>query len=143
MKTKALVFFLSGGLFLVSSGAAWAEINMEEGLWEISTEMEMPGMPMVMPPVTTQQCMTKKDLVPKGQEGSGACEVSDLIQNGNSVSWKMKCRQDGGLMTSQGKITYSGSTFQGTTSTQMSGIGVEGVGDMSVKMKGRRLGPCK
>jgi len=53
-------------LFL--AGLALAEPNMEDGMWEITMKMDMPGMSMEMPPVTFNQCLTKKDLVPQKKE---------------------------------------------------------------------------
>jgi hypothetical protein len=35
--------------------------NMKEGLWEITMTMEMPGVPVKMPPRTWTQCLTKKN----------------------------------------------------------------------------------
>ncbi|HUF79587.1 MAG TPA: hypothetical protein VMN03_00515 [Burkholderiales bacterium] len=42
---------------LLSAPASAAPPNMKEGLWEITTKMEMPGMPAGMKPQVMQQCM--------------------------------------------------------------------------------------
>jgi hypothetical protein len=45
---------------------SFADVNMQEGIWEATIEIKMEGMPFPMPPVTSKvtQCITKKDLVP-------------------------------------------------------------------------------
>ena len=38
--------------------------DIRQGEWEITTKMEIPGMPTNIPPVKTTQCLTDKDFVP-------------------------------------------------------------------------------
>ena len=42
------------------SVSALAQSPRRDGRWEVKTEMEMPGMPMKMPAMTTTQCITKE-----------------------------------------------------------------------------------
>jgi hypothetical protein len=37
-------------LSLLMTGSAFAEVNMQEGMWEISGEMKIEGLPFPMPP---------------------------------------------------------------------------------------------
>ena len=87
------------------SGITAAEPNLNPGKWEISTEMDMPGMPMKIPPVTHTQCLTKEDFVPKGKDASDQCRVSDLKQDGDTVSWKISCSGEGGKIEGSGQMT--------------------------------------
>jgi hypothetical protein len=115
---------------------------IREGKWEITMEMDMPGMPMKMPPMTITQCITKEEaedpskLVPKNPQDKGSdCKMSDYKMTGSTISWTMKCETPE-PMTGKGEITFSGDTYEGsmTMSTQR--------GDMAMKYKGKRLGDC-
>lgn len=53
-------------MFLFTTSIAFEGPNMKEGLWEITiNNIEMPEMPMQMPPQTYTHCLTKKDMVPQ------------------------------------------------------------------------------
>ncbi len=132
--------------FLVLPWLASAQAPVRDGNWEITTRMDMPGMagmPMVMPPVTTKQCITKeqasdpKAALPKaGDHTGGGCTVGDYKVVGNKVTWTMKC--DGEMkMTGNGEITYVGSSFEGWLKlTHQDG------GEMTMKYSATRLGDC-
>ncbi|HMK55571.1 MAG TPA: DUF3617 domain-containing protein [Dissulfurispiraceae bacterium] len=116
---------------------AFAAPNMQDGLWEITTTVEMKGMPSgMMKPMTHTSCLTHKDSVPE-KPAKSDCKMSDMNSSGNTVTWTMTCPDS----VSKGNITYSGSTFEGTTDTTVNHGGQK----MQVrnKMKGKRIGPCK
>ena len=113
-----------------------------DGRWEVKIEMEMPGMPMKMPPMTTTQCITKEQAedpqrtVP--QPGRGAqsdCKVSDYKVAGNKVTWSMKC-EGPEAMSGTGEITYGENTYEGVMKMDHQGQA------MTVKSSGNRLGDC-
>ncbi len=52
----------------VSVSYVSAGVDMKDGKWEITTQMEMPGMPMAMPAFTHTQCMTSEQNVPQGKD---------------------------------------------------------------------------
>jgi len=112
--------------------------DMEEGLWEITTKVSMPG--MSMPPVTNTQCLTKKDLVPESSQPGQECNITDVKVVGNTVSWTMQCKSQGTEMKGTGNMTYSGNSFKGTM--KMTVKGEEGM-EMISNMSGRRIGDCK
>ena len=61
-----------------------------DGRWEVTMQMDMPNMPMKMPPIKTVQCVTKEQVddpnqLPKGaQEKNKDCKVSDYKVTGNT-----------------------------------------------------------
>jgi hypothetical protein len=132
------VFFVSilALLFLFLSGISMAQ-NMKEGLWETTVTMEMPGMPMKMAPHTYTRCMTKKDMVPQKQEPGQECRMIKNEVRGDTVSWVMECKTKEGIATSNGRLTYKGSNFEGVV--KMTTVGME----MTQNMKGRWIGQCK
>jgi hypothetical protein len=107
--------------------------------WEVTTKMEMPGMPFAMPPTTQKVC------IPKGSEndpgkttGDKDCKMTDMKTLGNKTTWKMRCDRDGEVMTGSGEQTTSPNGYQGKM--QMSGK--SGGHDMSMTsaFSGKRLG---
>jgi len=132
---------------IVLSGIAHAAApNMKEGLWEITTKMEMPGMPVGMPPQVMQQCFTRNDLedprktVPSGGPGDSSCQMTDYKMQGNTATWNMACRGEG-AMTGSGSITYGGTSYTGANRMTMTQGGYAQT--MTMQYSGRHLGECK
>lgn len=124
------------------SGAQAADLNMKDGLWEITTKVEMKGMPANIPPTVTKQCMTKKESVPQQDKDKNPnCKMVDQKVSGNSVTWSMICKEKDGTVDSKGKITYKGDTFDGTTTTTIKDKSGKAQ-QIATKMSGKRLGPC-
>ena len=59
---NSLLFYLLPILVLASSPAAAELPNLQEGLWEITTKVEISGLPEGLPEHTVQHCVTKKDI---------------------------------------------------------------------------------
>lgn len=123
------------------SVSALAQAPRRDGRWEVKTEMEMPGMPMKMPAMTTTQCITKEQAadpqrsVPQGRGASNDCKVSDYKVTGNKVTWSMKC-EGPEAMTGTGEITYGENTYEGLMKMERQGQA------MTMKYTGKRLGDC-
>jgi hypothetical protein len=115
---------------------------MQDGKWEITSKVEMEGMPMAMPATKYTQCITKKDIVPQKVEKNQDCKITDTKVSGDTVSWTMQCKSKEGTMDSNGKITYKKDTFDGTMHTTVNNPG-SGKMQMTQRMSGRRIGDCK
>ncbi|MCL4558751.1 MAG: DUF3617 domain-containing protein [Deltaproteobacteria bacterium] len=148
MGTKSTIGSVIAVLLLVTVALA-ASPRMKNGLWEITTSMEMKGMPMpfAMKPVTNTQCITKKDVrdpektVPKASKDKN-CKVKDYKIAGDHVTWKMVCTGKH-PMTSTGEMTYSnGTSYEGTMVMDTEGQGSNRV-HMTYHFKGKRIGDCK
>jgi hypothetical protein len=125
-------------LLAVSSFAADPPKNpMKPGKWEITTQMDMPG--MQMPARSFTKCVTKEDAenvenaVPRGRQDS-QCKISDVKVEGNTISWKMNCAES--QMTGEGKATYEGDTYVGEMHVKAADH------EMTIKYTGKRLGDC-
>jgi hypothetical protein len=112
------------------------ELNVNPGLWKWTAVMDMPGMPIQLPPASYTSCITKADFVPKDSQLGQQCETIDLETDGDKVSWNITCTQDGMVTTSQGEITYHGDRAEGTININSQGM------QMRSKTAGERLGPC-
>jgi len=119
---------------------AFAASPVKPGKWTTTMQMEMPNMPMKMPPVTVTHCVTKEDAenpekyVPQQRSKNNDCKVSDFKIDGNTVTWKMACEKQ--KMTGEGKITYSSDSYDGTMHMNMPN------GEMTAKYTGKYLGAC-
>ena len=133
-KKALLVLVLS--IFLVCPAVASGP-DFQEGEWEITVAVEMPGMPMKMPPSTYTQCMKKDNPVPQNDQPGQQCEMKDIKTKGNTVTWTILCDSPGGKMTGEGKVTYEKQSMSGTMTMQGQGM------QMISKFSGRRIGPCK
>lgn len=134
--TRFLLVMINIGLFC---SVAFAGSEIHSGLWEMTTETEMVGMPgMKMPPQTHRQCLTQEDMVPQSEEASKECRLMDMHQNGNTVVWKIVCSGENGEMEGSGKTTYQGDTLDGEMNLVIKGA------NMQIKntIKGRRIGDC-
>ncbi|MDD2925720.1 DUF3617 domain-containing protein [Rhodoferax sp.] len=106
--------------------------------WEITTKMDMPGMPVAMPATTIKTC------VPKGAERDPSyttqkeCKVSDVKHIGNKTSWKMRCERKDGVMEGSGDVTASADQSEGTIRLSSTSGGRKM--DMTQSYKSRRLG---
>ncbi len=138
MKNVAIILFILVALGIVccSSGP-----NMKEGKWQITSEISMKGIPMKMPAMSHEQCLTKKDMIPQnGQKDQGECTISDQKTSGDSVSWKVTCKNANVESTSDGTITYKGDTFNGIINMTMSGGPMTMTGTTTIT--GKYLGSC-
>jgi hypothetical protein len=103
--------------------------------------MDMPGMPMKMPAMTTTQCITKEQAedpqrsVPQGRGAPNNCKVFDYKVAGNKVTWSMKC-EGPEAMSGTGEITYGENTYDGVMKMEREGQ------TMTMKYTGKRLGDC-
>lgn len=133
------------GLAGLAGVAHGAVPSMQEGLWEITSKMEMPGMPMNMPPQTMQRCYTQKDFSEPQKMGppdpSGTkCGTSDYKLQGNTATWKMACKGEN-AMTGAGSVTYTGNAYSGVNKMEMTRDGK--TMNMTLNHSGKYLGPCK
>jgi hypothetical protein len=130
---KRGVCIIAALLFLFSARLSFAAPNMEDGLWEITTTIDMPGMPSRS--YTNTTCLTKEKAVP--QTAESGCTIKDMKTQGNTVTWTVVCKE----ATSTGKVTYAGTTMDGVIETTVK----TGGQTMTMKstMKGKRIGPCK
>ena len=128
-------------LIILLSGTALAEPNLIPGKWEVTTTTEMvgvPGMAGMVPPVTHTQCLTKGELVPQSEQGAKECKISDIKEDGDTVSWKMACSGRNGEMEGSGTVTYKGETMAGTMNMIIKGAGMQ----IKNTISGKRIGAC-
>lgn len=109
---------------LLFSGAAFAQTKeMPPGLWQITSKVDIPNLPPEMAAKMGQGMTFNMCIQPGDQRkwtdgaqrgpmarGDRQCEPSDMKQEGNKVSWKVKCADGShgeGSMSHNGKDAYS------------------------------------
>src|SRR5262245_47019288 len=139
---KALALAFATVLGLVSASRALADGGLREGKWEVTTQMQMPGVPMQLPATTRTQCVTKAQqddpasTLPSGSPDPQAkCTASDYHRDGSKVTWKLTCTGSQ-PMTGQGSIVVDGDRYDGTMEMTMD------QGSMTMKYAGKRVCDC-
>lgn len=123
-------------LFGLSSAAAYAAPGE---YWEVTSTMEMPGMPFAMPPTTQKVCIPKGgENDPAKTSGDKDCKMTDVKTVGNKTTWKARCDRDGEVMTGVGEQTTSAKGYQGKM--RFSGKSGGQDVDMAMAFSGKRLG---
>lgn len=124
---------------LITAIPAWC-LDLNPGKYEITVNVDMPGMPQGMPPQTMTQCLDKQNPVPNANPDSQGCTVTDMKTKGNSITYTMTCNQQGMTIKSTGRMTYNGDTFEGDSQTNMGSQ----AGGMTITtvIKGKRIGTC-
>lgn len=128
---RGLLFFGAAALALPMFAGP-----MKAGKWSTTMQTEMPGMPIKIPPVTVETCVTPEQAEhpePPKQKNSD-CKISDYKLEGSTVTWKMTCEKQN--MTGEGKITYGAESYAGEMHMKM------GEHEMSAKYSGKRVGDC-
>lgn len=123
------------------SGVLAADIYAAPGeYWEITSKMDMPGMPFAMPATTVKVCIPpggEKD-PRRTQDKKSNCEMTDVKTSGNKVSYKGKCVEKDGTMNMEGENTYEHDSYHGIM--HMTGKSHGHDMDMKTSYSGKRLG---
>lgn len=135
MKIRTITMFVVGAAAALALPAFAGP--QKAGKWQTTVKVEIPGMPMQMPAITHEVCVTpeeaEKPQPPRSQRQQD-CTISDYKIDGNTVSWKMTCPKSN--MTGEGKMTYSGDSFEGLMKAKM------GDQEVTTHYSGKRLGDC-
>ncbi|KQC09174.1 MAG: hypothetical protein APR62_02975 [Smithella sp. SDB] len=135
-KTLIIVVVLLSMLWTIG---AWAQFK--EGLWEITTQVEMKGMPYSMPPTTFRQCITKNDAALKNKDKNYECKNTSQKISGDTVSYTVECKGKEGITKTSGKTTFTENSMNGTSTTTVK-MKRQPEMKMASKITGKYIGPC-
>jgi hypothetical protein len=132
---------LSFALALVFVGALAqfrpAHAQGSDDLWEISSKMEMPGMPMSMPAQVVRVCAAKNakddEFIPK----QGDCKVVDSRRTGNTLTYKMTCSSPE-PSTVEGETRFGSGVYDGKMRMTMTSSNHS----MQMTYSGKRVASC-
>ena len=132
----------------VFAGTAHAEeYNINPGMWETTSKMEVTGMPpemaamMQQPPTVEKECVKDKnyDFNP-GDEAKG-CTFTSTRHSSKKISWDITCSGHDGNATGRGEVNFNGDTVSGYFDMNMP-EGPMGPVKMHNTFEGRRIGSC-
>lgn len=109
----------------------------EQGiLWETSSQMEIAGSPMKMPPIKGEYCAKEAWVQPpESTDQTTKCKNTSFNNTGTKVTWQMVCENP--PMTADGEITFNGSdSYTGIIKMVAEGM------DMTVNLAGKKIGIC-
>ena len=125
------------GLAFALAASLPASAQGKDDLWEVSTKMEMPGMPMAMPAQTNRFCIGKnrkdEELVPK----QGDCRMLESKRVGNKFTYKMDCSGNNPVIV-DGTITFGNNVYDGQMRMAMKTTN----DTMVMTFTGKRIGDC-
>ena len=132
-------FLLSIGVLSLSMLSSTLQAATGEW-WEVTSKMEMEGMPFAMPAQTSKVCMPKGgESDPRNTQGKDSdCKMTDVKQSGDMVKFKGSCVNRGETMNMVGETTHSGNSFK--TNLKMSGKSDGETVDMAMTSTGKRIG---
>lgn len=109
--------------------------------WEITTRMEMTGLPMRMPATTVIVCVPPGGMNEERIVEQDGCTLGKVTKSGNTTRFSVQCTQPEpmsgeGEITQNGKDAYNG---QFKASGKISGRAVE----LSASFNGKRSGDCE
>lgn len=140
LKTRRVVSGLFTLVLAVVPTTGWGQAQGQDELWEVTTRMEMVGMPMAMPPQTQQVCQPRRtgqdeEMVPKQQD----CRMTDVRRSGNRTTFTVVC-EGKDKFTGTGDIESDANAYRGTMRLlgTMDGRPV----NMTQNFSGRKLGAC-
>lgn len=107
--------------------------------WEVTSKMEMPGMPFAMPATTTKVCIAKGgENDPRKTSGDKDCQMSDIKTVGKKTTFKVRCDRDGEVMTGTGEQTASANASE--SKIHFSGKSRGRDTDMTMTASSKRIG---
>ncbi|HEX6097646.1 MAG TPA: DUF3617 family protein [Thermoanaerobaculia bacterium] len=133
--------FAALAVFVFVLPASAADNPQKPGKWQIKMEMEIPGMPVKMPPINWEICLTEEDLKDPAKAVPGNdpkkktdCKVGDYKIDGKTVTWTVDCPKQN--MKGTGEITYTDDSYAGSMDMTV------GEQQMKTKYSGKWLGEC-
>ncbi len=126
-------------LILAASTFTTSAFGASGEYWEVTSKMEMEGMPFAVPGTTMKVCIAKgaeKD--PRQAAPNKDCTMTDVKYAGNKTSWKVHCNHDGDITDGTGEFTHSSDSYQGKMHMQSNSHGQSM--SMNMALSGKRIG---
>ena len=114
-----------------------ASAQGKDDLWEVSSKMEMAGVPMSMPAQSNRVCVGKnrkdEDFIPQ----QAGCRLLESKRAGNKFTYKMDCAGNPPA-TVDGAITFATNAYEGQMRLTMKQTNEA----MNMTFIGKRVGDC-
>jgi hypothetical protein len=120
---------------LATTAIAWSQASMRPGQYEITVEMQLPGIPGAQK-ITQMDCLTAEEardfqnLMMKEMSGVEGCTFSNVETTGNKITWDTACDS----VTGTSELTFVTDGF--TAVSKMKAQGTEVTATTSGKWVG-------
>jgi hypothetical protein len=144
MSDKKLGLALFSVLSIMSL-PVWAGGEIRDGMWEISSVIEITGIPMPATPFIQSRCFTKQDVNDDAQiipaVSDQDCKMAEHRRAGGKLIWTVKCTgQNRGSGT--GEIVLKEESYEGSQRLKTEDVRLGPIETIQ-KVKARRIGECK
>ena len=144
--TSAAAFAVTMAVGIYGGTVHAEEVNINPGMWETTSKMEVTGMPpemaamMQKPPKVEKDCVKDKNYNFDPRGGAKGCDIKTSHQSSKKLSWDIKCSAEGGNASGRGEAEFKGNTMSGWFEMNMQGP----AGPMKMRhtFEGKRLGSC-
>jgi len=130
--------------FAVGNAGAAGEI-MQPGKWQITSSMEMEGMPPgAAHPMTVDQCIKPEDvkdaksMASRQVQGNKKCTVSEPKWDNHTMSFDFTCENGS---TGHTEMTFENASYTGSTTINMK-AGPQGPMKVVQHVQAKRTGDC-
>src|SRR5512144_393112 len=109
----AILSLAALGAGLAAAQAGKADPQGKDELWDVTSKMEMAGMPFAMPGQTRRVCAAKGNdagTIPRNE----GCTVVEAKRVGNKLNYRMSCKGGQNDYTATGETTWSGNGYEGS-----------------------------
>lgn len=142
-RSLSSLFAAACGLIPVGGTALADTPTFNPGKWTVTNKMEIPGMPMQVPPITSTQCLTKDKPTPSdGRHDNKDCKTTELKFDGHKVTWAIQCTGKQPV-EGHGEVVYANDAFTGTMTMKTPNPRGGGTMEIHSTMQGKRVGDCK
>ena len=122
------------------------DFDIEPGMWEITSEMQLTGAPpqmaamMQRPAATRKECIEPRSIDFGNDEMAAGCSFTSTRHSASRLSWDIQCTHGEGTSSGHGESHFAGNTVSGWFEINMQGP----TGPMKMKHihKGKRVGDC-
>lgn len=144
MRLHAFAFIIVTSVFAGIANAE--EYNINPGMWETTSSMEITGMPpemasmMQKAPKVEKECVKDKNYDFDPGEQNKGCTLKSTRQSSKKLIWEITCDSQSGNANGQGEANFKGDTVSGWFEMNMQGPA--GPMKMRHSFEGKRLGSC-
>lgn len=138
---------LSTAAICLATSASAEGLTIKPGQWTYTTDVSMAlngqALPVPNEGNTTSECISGADatLDPSDVTQEG-CEISDIVQSGNQLSFALTCNQNGVIVAGGMNISKNADGTRTSGNFNMTGTGQGMTVKLTGKIKGERTGDC-
>jgi len=123
------------------------EYNINPGMWETTSKMEVSGMPpemaamMQKPPRVEKECIKNRNYDFKPGKDTKGCSFQTKRQSSKKLTWEISCNGEAGNASGSGEANFNGDTVSGWFEMNMPG-GPAGPVKLRHTYESKRIGSC-